>query len=153
MATTAQRQKLVYLAHELIMRQSEIHYAQVRPMRTISKKTPSFPMTMDCSEAVTCLFKWAGLKDPNGRNYDGYGYTGTLLSHLRTHYFDPSNALPGALVVFGGGTGHHVCMVIEHGSNPLLFSHGQEAGPLAIRLSVEQQYQPAPATFLSIIDL
>jgi hypothetical protein len=44
-------------------------------------------------------------------------------------------------------------MVIEHGSNPLLFSHGQEAGPLAIRLSVEQQYQPAPATFLSIIDL
>jgi len=37
--------------------------------------------------------------------------------------------------------------------NPLLFSHGQERGPLAIRLHDEAEAHQPPATFLSIAAL
>ena len=139
--------------HELVKHEPQIHYAQIRPMRTIHLSKPVYPMTMDCSESVTCLCKWAGLKDPNGLHYNGSGYTGTLLDHL-PHYFNPANAQTGALVVFGPGTGEHVCMVLtpDH-RNPLLFSHGQEAGPILIRLHDEAQAHPPPVTFLSIASL
>src|SRR5437868_14540651 len=69
-------------------------------------------VTMDCSEAVTELCRWAGLRDPNGLGYRYAGYTGTLLAHL-PHYSDPAAAYPGALVVYGPGTGEHVSMVYE----------------------------------------
>ncbi len=107
---------------------------------------------MDCSESVTLLCRLADLDDPNGLNYNGQGLTGTLLGHLR-HYSNPRAANIGALVVFGPGTGHHVCMVRRPGVNPLLFSHGQERGPFFISLSEEAKYQPKPVTFLSIAGL
>jgi hypothetical protein len=153
MATPAQRSRLVALMDALIAERAEIHYAQIRPMRTIHLTRPAYPMTMDCSEAVTCLCKWAGLKDPNGLHYNGSGYTGTMLDHL-PHYHNPANANAGALVVFGPGTGEHVGMVLEPDHrNPLLFSHGSEAGPVAIRLHDEAQYHAPPVTFLSIAAL
>jgi len=110
MASDAQRDHL----------RSLIHYAQIRPMRTVHLSETDMrhrldhggSLTMDCSEAVTCLCKWAGLHDPNGHGYDGSGYTGTLLSHL-PHYSDPRKARLGALVVFGPGAGDHVCMVLQ----------------------------------------
>lgn len=139
--------------HELVKHEPQVHYAQVRPMRNVHLAKPVYPMTMDCSEAVTCLCKWAGLKDPNGFGYNGKGYTGTLLDHL-PHYFDPANANVGALVVFGPGTGEHVAMVLEPDHrNPLLFSHGFEGGPLLIRLHDEAQLHHPPVTFLSIAGL
>ncbi len=94
-------------------------------------------LTMDCSESVTSLFRWAGLRDPNGLGYNGEGYTGTLLSHLG-HYEDTSAAHPGALGVYGKAPGTHVVMLMQpDGKNPWLFSHGEEAGPFHIRLSDE----------------
>lgn len=153
MTTFRQRDKLVALMDELIANAAEIHYAQIRPMRTIRLRAPAYPMTMDCSEAVTCLCKWAGLQDPNGRGYNGSGYTGTMLEHL-PHYHRAGNALPGALVVFGPGTGEHVAMVLEHdATNPLLFSHGGENGPIAIHLHDEAEGHPPPVTFLSVAAL
>src|SRR5437762_842516 len=145
MATAAQRQHLLSLADFLISRAGQVHYAQIRPMRTVhlheqeldSLLAHGGAITMDCSEAVTCLCKWAGLHDPNGLGYDGAGYTGTLLGHL-PHYTDPRQANVGALVVFGPPPGDHVAMVLERGkANPALFSHGSEAGPLRIPLAVE----------------
>src|SRR5205807_987286 len=82
----------------------------------------------------------SGLHDPNGPkfNYNGFGYTGTLLDGPCPHYFEPGRAKVGALVVFGPGTGEHAAMVLEPDPrNPLLFSHGGERGPLAIRLHDE----------------
>ena len=87
-----------------------------------------------------------------GRTANGYradGYTGTLLDHL-PHYYAARNAGVGALVVYGPGTGHHVAMVREPGSDPLLFSHGDETGPHWYRLSQERTWQPPPVTFLAI---
>lgn len=160
MATPAQRKHLLDLMNFLVEQEPRVHYAQVRPMQTIHWREQQVvnllyhggSITMDCSEAVTCLCKWAGLKDPNGLNYNGRGFTGTLLGNL-PHYTDPAKAKIGALVVFGRGSGHHVCMVAKAGADPVLWSHGQERGPIWIPLSDEQKYQPGPATFLSIAHL
>ena len=153
MATPAQREHLAVLMHELLAHERQIHYAQIRPMRSVHLQHPVYPLTMDCSESVTCLCKWAGLQDPNGLGYDGSGYTGTLLDHL-PHYYDPGNADVGALVVFGPGTGQHVTMVLEPDHrNPLLWSHGSESGPRLVRLHDEAQAHLPPVRFLSIAHL
>jgi hypothetical protein len=52
--------------------------------------------------------------------------------------------------IFGRGTGHHVGMVLAPGADPLLFSHGQEKGPLLIRESVEARFQPSGGTFIRL---
>jgi hypothetical protein len=143
------------LAHE-----PRIHYAQLRPMQTLRYTEQQAAtllehggsLTMDCSEAVTLLCKWAGLKDPNGRAYNGTGYTGSLLANL-PHYTNPRAAQVGALVVFGPGTGEHVSMVQEAGDDPLLWSHGAERGPRSFRLSAEKSWHAPPATFLSVARL
>ncbi len=156
-----QRAHLAGLMDVLVAHEPQVHYDQVRPMTTRSILTPAalrahlkagLPLTMDCSESVTLLCRLAGLDDPNGLGYNGLGFTGTLLSHL-PHYSKPENAMTGALVVFGTGTGHHVCMVRKPGKNPLLFSHGQERGPIYISLSAEREFQPKPVTFLSVAGL
>lgn len=143
-----------------LRRTARIHYAQIRPMRTVHLSELQLhtlldnggSITMDCSEGVTCLCKWAGLHDPNGNHYDGAGYTGTLLGHL-PHYTDPAAANVGALVVFGPPPGEHVAMVLRPGDDPLLWSHGGENGPIAILLSHERTAHEPPVTFLSIAGL
>lgn len=140
---------------------AKIHYAQVRPMRTrrihslhLLQQALQSPagITSDCSESVTMLCRIAGLDDPNGFGYDGHGFTGTLLHHL-PRYARASDAKVGALVVFGPGSGDHVCMVRHVGANPLLWSHGQERGPIFISLREESRFQRPPVTFLSIAKL
>lgn len=161
MTSHAQRQHLAKLMDALVHAEPAIHYRQTRPMQTAAIKTEAqllhalaqpAGITMDCSESVTLLCRIAGLADPNGLGYDGTGWTGTLLEHL-PHYNDPRHANVGALVVFGPGGGEHVCMVRHVGPDPVLFSHGQEAGPAFIRYSVERAYHRAPTTFLSIASL
>lgn len=160
MATQAQRQHLGSLMDMLVQNEPLIHYKQVRPMTTRrfleqqladqfkAKKT----ISMDCSESVTLLCRLAGLADPNGSDYNGYGFTGTMLANLK-HYSDPTLADVGAIVVFGPGDGDHACMVRKHGTDPLLFSHGTERGPYYIHLSDERKVQRKPVTFLSIAKL
>lgn len=107
-------------------------------------------LMMDCSQGVTCLYKWAGLEDPNGLGYRYAGYTGTLLHHLR-HYTEPSKARIGALVVYGPSTGDHVSMVVDDlGPDPLLWSHGFDGGPQLIRLSKQRSFHRGPVTFLRV---
>ncbi len=159
--TKGQRAHMGKLMDLLVEHEPAVHYAQVRPMRTRSIMSDldlaaalAAPggVRMDCSESVTLICKLAGLRDPNGAHYDGSGFTGTLLANL-PHYSKPENAMTGALVVFGPGTGHHVCMVRRPGHDPELFSHGMERGPLLVPLSVERKYQSGPVTFLSIAGL
>jgi hypothetical protein len=162
-ATEAKRRELAALMDYFVRQEPLVHYGQVRPMptRTIrtlvelhAKVETRAGITMDCSESVTLLCKLAGLSDPNGLRYDGAGNTETMLGHL-SHYYSPRSAGVGALVVFGVGhlATEHVCMVRRTGSDPLLFSHGQERGPFLIPLSVEKRYHVAPYTFLSIAKL
>lgn len=162
MATSDQRQHLAALMRWTAANQQHIHYSQARPMSAIHLLEQHVvdmfkagqAITMDCSSGVTQLCKWAGLADPNGRAYDGYGFTGTLLDNQALkHYTDPSKANVGALVVFGPNSGEHAAMVLEPGKDPLLWSHGGEGGPVLVRLSAEQKFHQPPTTFLAISTL
>lgn len=158
-----QRTELVGKAKFLIGEASLIDYEAARPMLTrhlswsqvVNKLDHGQRIAMDCSEAVTQLYHWCGLKDPNGLGFDGAGNSGQMWHHLTHRYTNPSNAHPGALGVYGPEGDEHVVMVIEHDAhNPLLFSHGSEIGPLAITLRNEAgAHQGQPFTFLDVSTL
>ena len=147
----------------LVARKAKVHYGQVRPMVSRAIHTLAAlkrwllrrgGLTLDCSESVTLICHIAGLRDPNGLNYDGSGYTGTLLGYLE-HYSDPARAKTGALWVVGGGTGEHVCMVRHPDpTNPVLFSHGTEADPSYYTLDqLKAAFPGQPWTFLAVSKL
>lgn len=167
MATGLQRQHAAGIMRWLIANEQRVMYRQARPMISRNYTEQSLvdrfrtggSIAMDCSEAVTFVCRCAGLADPNGASYDGSGYTGTMLAHL-PHYSDPKAAGVGALVVFVSkvATGDHVAQVLEPGADPVLFSHGQDAGPIDIPLSGElaaqrRMHGESHAVFLSIAAL
>lgn len=133
-----------------IENERQIHYTQSFRrddwLASKPKKLP-LPLSTDCSGFATLCYYLAGAPDPNGLGYKSVGYTGTMLKRgVRT---SSRHAQPGDLVVFGPGSGHHVCVVLQAGADPLLCSHGQEAGPFPIFYSEEQAHQPLPATWLT----
>lgn len=103
-------------------------YAEVRPYPSslFSGKTP---IVTDCSGFATLCYKAAGAPDPNGENYDGQGYTGTL----EAHGTPTTNPQPGDLafwstpdhvtVYVGGGR----CVGFGGGSAPIEDSINQES--------------------------
>lgn len=127
----------------------QIHYRQSRPIDGIGHPH-KLPLTTDCSGFATDCFNWAGAPDPNGRHYDGYGYTGSMLQACQP--VAKAGVEPGDLVVFGRAPGTHVVIVVGDGADPLVVSHGQEAGPLHVRLSVEERAHSGQSpTFLSAL--
>ncbi len=142
----ALRGQIVANAQWGIANEPQIHYEQLRPIDGL-REPRKLPLHTDCSGFATLCYAWAGAPDPNGLGYSGQGWTGTLLRHMQPVAADA--AQPGDLVVFGPAPGHHVAIVLEPGPDPLLCSHGEEQGPLAIRFTVESEYQPAPAAWLS----
>lgn len=145
--TDKQRTNLVDKARYLISKASQIDYEAVRPMLTrgmswgeiTSKLNRGGRIAMDCSESVTQLYHWCGLRDPSNFGFNGFGNSHTMWQHLANRYTDPADAHPGAICVYGFQGGEHVTMVMEHdpNGNPMLFSHGSEIGPLFISLANE----------------
>jgi len=159
MATDAERKRAIAVMDLLVNKTGKVHYRQARPMSTKwintmaelrSALARSQGITMDCSESVTLICHIAGMNDPNGFKYNGYGYTGTILNYCKPHYTDPRKANVGALVVCGPGAGDHVMMVRKTGSDPLLFSHGGEYDPKYVRWSRIVPYLRRPAILCSI---
>ena len=142
------RTKIVEFARWGIANEAQIHYEQSRPVDGMGQ-LQKLPLNTDCSGFSTLCYKWAGAPDPNGGNFAGTIFTGTMLTACRR--IPQAAVQPGDLVVFGTGSGHHVCLVLEAGADPLLCSHGQEKGPVAIPFSQESKFQPAPVTWLSIL--
>ena len=137
------RQAIVAAARWGIRNEPRIHYGEVRPIPLRRR----LPLTTDCSGFVTLCYFLAGAPDPNGLEYDGEGWTGTLLRHM-THV---AEARAGDIVAFGAYPGHHCAVVLAAGDDPLLASHGQERGPVEVRFSTESRYQPAVVTWLSCL--
>jgi cell wall-associated NlpC family hydrolase len=137
------RTEIVAAARWGIHNEPRIHYAAERPMPL----TRTLPLSTDCSGFVTLCYWLAGAPDPNGLGYDGQGYTGTLLRAMEPVAQDWIGQ--GDLVVWGAYPGHHVALVLEPGDDPLLCSHGQERGPVAVRFSEESRWQPAAVTWLT----
>jgi cell wall-associated NlpC family hydrolase len=135
------RSKIVAAARWGIANEPRIHYGAIRPVPL----GRALPLTTDCSGFVTLCYYLAGAPDPNGLGYSGEGWTGTLLDHL-----PPTDELrPGDIVVWGAYPGRHCAIVLVPGRDPLLASHGQERGPIAIRLSAESAIQHVPVTWLA----
>ena len=122
------------------------HYNQYRPMNHFGK-SPSYEWTCDCSGLATSCFRWADLhtqfklNDPNGQkfNYNGYGYTGTLLANniKRRVPFDRKFWI-GDLALYGPSLSdtRHVAICRKNGDSTksLWTSHGSERGPYSVYL-------------------
>lgn len=139
------RARIVAAGRWGVAHQPQIHYAETRPIpiQTAGTLHP-LPFTTDCSGFVTVCYRSAAAPDPNGNNYDGQGFTGTLLAHGE----HVKQAAPGDVVVYGPGDGHHAALCVSGGSDPLTASHGSENGPMLIRVSAEKQYQPPGVRYL-----
>lgn len=162
-AQQAKRNSLVANAYLLKAHASQVHYIAQRPMHNerdhmvnvLKRFRHGIGIWMDCSESVSFLYYTSGCKDPNGMNFDGWGNSHTMWQHLNHRYTDPNRAHAGALGVYGPEGNEHVIMIVKHDAHdPLVFSHGQEAGPFIIPLSEESAgHRGQPFTFLDVSSL
>lgn len=170
--TTGQRAAITTITGDLIAAKANIAYPKpsqvIRPhlYRTLEWLRGYWAKghlsVWDCSIAVQQVFYCAQvasqqpITDPSGFNYEGWGDTQSWVDRL-PHYTKPADAHAGALVVLGVGLPvqqQHGCIVIGTGRDPLLFSHGSDAGPIAIKLSQEQPAHPNGETvFLDVSSL
>lgn len=79
-----------------------ISYSQYRPMSL--GYPPWFPTRWDCSGFYTACCRAGKAADPNGRNYDGLGYTGTLMSR-GTRVRSIRDLQPGDPIFYGSSRG------------------------------------------------
>jgi hypothetical protein len=109
----------------------------------------------DCSGFATGCAKWAGCPDPNALDFDGEGYTGTMLDACM--HVELDEVRPGDLVVYGPGSGDHVCVVVAllrragEVVDLRLASHGRQGDPRQVLHSLEQSFHEPPVTFLSFL--
>ncbi|HEY0718399.1 MAG TPA: hypothetical protein VGD68_12345 [Streptosporangiaceae bacterium] len=132
-------------------------YEQVRPI-PFRLERRQLPVTTDCSGFVTVMAQWSGIEDPNGRGYNGEGYTGTLLEHLPAVGFGQTQ--PGDIAVFGTFPGVHCAVLLEAGrpapgpgpADPWAVSHGVPGDPRRTRLSrLVDFFRPdGPVVFLQL---
>jgi hypothetical protein len=133
------RAELAAYCRDCLANTGRIHYQQIRPIGCFGV-APSSGFTTDCSGHSTCAFYWprkvtgVAVPDPNGRGYDGYGYTGTLINN-------PSASPPyqiGDLAIYGPSMSStsHVVTCYEPGasSDALWLSHGSEEAPYTVAL-------------------
>lgn len=106
-----------------------MHYYQSRPM-DLMNDLYHLPVWNDCSEFATKAYKFAGARDPNGFNYNGYGFTGTLAKQGRQVTL--ADAQVGDLVLYGPAPNYeHVAIYIGKGR---VISHGSEGGPFLLTI-------------------
>jgi hypothetical protein len=128
---------------------SAIQYSQQRPIDGINEPR-RLPLAVDCSGFVTLCYSWTAdpkAPDPNGRGYDGIGYTGTIFANCVL--ISLAEARPGDLVLFGPYSGEHVALLTEVRGDPMLASHGAH-GPRLIRLHDEAMSHYPPVRFLRV---
>lgn len=67
---------------------------------------------LDCSSMVTLVYKEAGLADPNGSGYNGFGWTGSLV--LRGAWTSSPKA--GDLAFYGPSTSNttHTAILVDN---------------------------------------
>ena len=95
------------------------------------------PFYSDCSSGVTCLFSWGDANDPNGFDFGGDPYTGTLAARGKS--IPARRARSCDVAILGPATGWHAVLVLEGGEDPLVWSMGEQGDPHALRMSVVEQ--------------
>jgi Putative peptidoglycan binding domain len=138
------RERIVEWALWGCKNRARIGYSQDGGIRLSGLRTPGrLPLETDCSAFATLCYCWSGAPNPNASGpYDASqpAYTGSMLRHLRR--IPLSAVQPADLVVWSPpSTGHHVCIVVSTGHDPMLVSHGDPSGPKRVRFSAEHRYQ------------
>lgn len=126
------RARILASAAVLYNRRSRVHYTmgwqrmQIVRQRLTAQQIATVPeLFEDCSSSITGLFFVAGARDPNGLNFNGQGFTGTMCGHGRS--VSLVNAKPCALVFYGNGPPwKHVALYLGGGR---VWSFGSEPGP------------------------
>ena len=135
------RPDIVAWAKWAVANRSHFHYAEIRPMPL----TVKFPIVTDCSGFATWVYRQAGAHDPNKLQYNGRGYTGTLLAAGKKTTM--AKAKPGDLIVYGPGTGWHVAIIIEPGPNALTISMGREGDPSYVHVNEDGRHPQTVLTY------
>jgi hypothetical protein len=121
------------------------NYREVRPLSLPPRLAHG--VNADCSFGVKILCDWAGVPDPTGGRYDGYGNSVSIYEHLP--HVRLAQAKTGDIVVFGPNGEWHATMILEPGSDPLLWSHGHQGAPNLYRLSADAR-RPATACQIQV---
>ena len=110
----------------------QIDYDQIRPWPMI--EPPKIPDRCDCSGFVSMCHFAAGADNPNNRQWDGLGYTGTLMAGGKKVEFKDLKL--GDAIFYGFttrsspafpyGSPTHVALYVGGG---MVISHGQSTGP------------------------
>ena len=153
----ASRRAMVANCRWAVGHRDRFRYEQVRPIPVGATRDGDEPIITDCSGFVTLMARWSGLADPNGRGYNGEGWTGTLLEHLSVVGF--TRTQPGDLAVFGTYPGVHCAVLLEAGpaeagpADPWTVSHGVPGDPKRIRLSRLTDYfrKDGPVVYLRLV--
>lgn len=120
------RQNIVAICYWGTQNRSHFTYSEGQLRMEAVHKPFVLPIISDCSSWVTSVYCWSGVADPNGRKYNGSGYTGTLISHGKLTLTPQI----GDIVVYGAGTGEHTAIVVKvDGANVLTCSMGQNGDP------------------------
>jgi len=152
---SGQRERGVEWQNWAVENERAIHYSQKQSERMnldrmVGKK---LPLAEDCSSTTIGCHKYAGAPDPTGNGYNpsAVNFTGTLLTGSKPISF--ADLKPMSQVIYGPGSGNHVCMVneIRPDGNHILFSHGQERGPILISMRDEAAFQPGPVRYRDAI--
>ena len=90
----------------------------------------------DCSSFFTGVYYEAGAPDPNGRGYDGTGFTGTMAQNGRRVLAPPR---PGDANMYGPApTYSHTTVSI---SASRCISHGSQPGPYLLDIRYRRDYK------------
>ena len=144
------REKMRQWMNWALRNTASIHYAQSRPIPLKAGKAHKLPLTTDCSGSTTICAYSAGLPDPNGRKYNGTGYTGTLRDHCKE--IKRSQLRVGDIIIYGRGTGTHVVIVYNiTDTDIIVFSHGQESGPRLYTHSIQMAVHGSYCTYHTMV--
>jgi hypothetical protein len=104
--------------------EAQMHYLQQRPMQDMGAP-PNVDDYCDCSEFATWVFESAGVPDPNGMGYDGYGSTYSMIGRGERVVGWPEMAD----LVFYDNPAHVAVGVGVRSGEAMVVSHGSESGP------------------------
>jgi peptidoglycan hydrolase-like protein with peptidoglycan-binding domain len=127
---SGKRQRIVAAAFVGYSNRDRIHYTQdARRMQGVRDgiRVPRFPAFEDCSSFATWCYWVAGAPDPNGRGYDGFGFTGSQIGPGKK----VAEPRPGDLVFYGWEPAPRNCPkhVAVYVGNGKVVSHGSDSGP------------------------
>jgi hypothetical protein len=133
------RARICNAANWLVAHRLECTYAEKPPALRVScvHKPYEVPFVSDCSSGVTDLFSWGGANDPNGFDFGGDPYTGTLVA--RGKLIAAHRARSADVAIFGPYTGWHAGLVLQGGADPLIWSMGEQGDPRIYRASVVER--------------